>query len=305
MSYQIPSDCERVALYVLAGADSSLVGLEFHNCRVLSMPYIELLNIAIQLYGREALHYVTTSIYNGQYIPNNSDLVVLEVADYSGGQIDFYDRYLFTLLKLYKAEDVYPCYSLMYHCNDGALSSQGFVHRIEYKHAVVFRENRYIVNELERILLPSWLDKCILALFTNKINDQFSNMLQAYDTSYLIGIAELEYVMLFSVLEMAFGSGHSEITYQISRGTALLLANDASSMEDIFKRMKKLYNERSKYVHEGKKIKIEALYELRNFVRQVLLKLIDLEYHKDGKSFKDLQNQILLGGFATFAKTGE
>lgn len=305
MSYQIRSDCEQVALYVLAGADKSLVGLEFHNCRILSVPYVELLNIAIQVHGREVLHYVTTSIADGQYIPNDSDLVVLEVAGYSGGQIDFYDRYLFTLLKLFKAEDIYPCYSLVYQCKDGVLSSQGFVHKIEYKHAVVFREARYTTNELEKTFFSNWLDKYILALFMNKKNDQFSNMLRAYDTSYLIGIAELEYIMLFSVLEMAFGSGHSDITYQISRGTALLLANDSSDMENIYKRMKKLYNERSKYVHEGKNIKIDALYELRDVVRRVLLKLIDMDYHKEGKSFKDLQNQVLLGGFASFEKIGE
>lgn len=305
MSYQIRSDCEQVALYVLAGADESLVGLEFHNCRILSVPYIELLNIATQIHGREVLHYVTTSIANGQYIPSNSDLIVLEVADYSGGQIDFYDQYLFTLLKLFKAEDIYPCYSLMYHCNDSVLSSQGFVHKIEYKHAVVFREARYKINEVEKDFFHNWLDQYIVELFTNKKNDQFCNMLRAYDTSYLIGITELEYIMLFSVLEMAFGSGNYEITYQISRGTALLLANDSSDMENIYTCMKKLYRERSKYVHEGKSIKIEALYELRDTVRKILLKLIDMEYHKDGKSFRDLQKQILLGGFASFAEKGE
>ena len=83
------------------------------------------------------------------------------------------------------------------------------------------------------------------------------------------------------------------------------MANDSSDMENIYTCMKKLYRERSKYVHEGKSIKIEALYELRDIVRKILLKLIDMEYHKDGKSFRDLQKQILLGGFASFAEKGE
>lgn len=105
--------------------------------------------------------------------------------------------------------------------------------------------------------------------------------------------------MLFSILEMIFGSGHSEITYQISRGTALLLSSNSDDMENLYKRMKKLYGERSQYVHSGTKIKIECLYELRDIVRRVLIVLIDLEYHKQGASFKDLQREIMLGGFQT------
>ena len=40
--------------------------------------------------------------------------------------------------------------------------------------------------------------------------------------------------------------------------------------------MKKLYNARSKYVHSGQKIPHDCLFELREFVRKVLIKVADL-----------------------------
>ena len=124
-----------------------------------------------------------------------------------------------------------------------------------------------------------------------------------YDTSYLIGICELEYIMLFSILEMLLGSGNSEITYQISRGTALLLSNTSEEMHAIYKRMKKLYTARSKYVHSGPEISCDCLFELREYVRKVLVKVAELEYHTNDKKFDDLRDEILLGGYRLFVNT--
>lgn len=301
MAYQIRDDCQRVALYVLVGADRSLVGMTVHNCRVVSMTFTEFGNIVLRTYGRDAYLHMLTSITEGKIILDKNDLIVLEIADFSGEQIGFYDRYLFMLMKLFKAEDIFPCYSIIYCCQEGNLVNQPFIHKVEYKHAVVPCQPRYKMNEIEKIFFPKWLDKYIPALFATGLNAQFENMLHSYDKSYLIGIPEMEYIMLFSILEMTFGAGNTEITYQISRGTALLLSQNADEMEQLYKRMKKLYNARSKYVHGGEKVKPENLFELRDIVRRVLIKLIDLEYHRKEKTFDELRNKILLGGFYSFA----
>lgn len=126
---------------------------------------------------------------------------------------------------------------------------------------------------------PIWFDDIYPKLYAQNRSDNFKAMMRAYDRSYLIGITESEYIMLFSILEMIFGSGNSEITYQISRGTALLLSNNADDMLIIYKQMKKLYTARSKYVHSGIKISLENLYNLREIVRKVLIRLVQLGYH--------------------------
>lgn len=306
MVYQIRNDCHLVALYVLGGADNSLVGLKVHNCTIVEMSFVELLNLVIKNHGREAVFHFTASLSEHQLIKNNSNLVVLEIVEETnenGKTIDFYEKYFLLMMRLFKAEDIYTCYFTTYSSEKGNITSQGFVHKLEYKHAITFQPPRYNMTDLEKIYFPQWFDKYVSAWFLTKRNRQLENMLESYDKSYLIGIPELEFIMLFSVLEMTFGSGHMEITYQISRGTALLLSSSSKEMEEIYKKMKKLYGVRSKYVHNGDKVPFESLYELREIVRKILIRLIDLGYHAEDKNFEALKTQILLGGYPTFENT--
>ena len=67
--------------------------------------------------------------------------------------------------------------------------------------------------------------------------------------------------------------------------------------------MKKLYTVRSKYVHNGADVPLQSLHQLREIVRRVLIKLVDLGYHAEGKSFDELRTKILLGGYHTFVDT--
>lgn len=303
MAYQLRTDCQQVTLYVLIGADPSLVGLSVHNCKVISISYVDFANLVIQTYGREALLHFSVSISEGEFIPTHSDLTVLEIVDSAGRGIDFYDRHFFALLKLFKAEDIFPCYSMVYSCKDGVLTNPGFRHRIEYKHAVVPCDSRYGMEEAEKASFEQWFDKYASLLFRTEINEQFRNMLRSYDQSFLIGIPEMEYIMLFSILEMLFGTGNTEITYQISRGTALLLSSTSEEMNTTYKQMKKLYTVRSKYVHNGVDVPLINVYQLREIVRRVLIKLVDLGYHASEKTFDDLRTVILLGGYHTFVDT--
>lgn len=298
MSYQFKTACKRVVLHVLVGGDKSLIGLKIHNCSVVSMKFEEFYNLIMSIYGEGERNHLIYALAERQLITNDSELIILEMTEneeYLG--IDEYD--FFRMLKLYKAEDIYSCYHASYCIKEGNVVSGGNIHNIKYEHAIDFLPTRYKLEDWEMKYLPQWYDRYFVALHTVERNPQFWSMLRAYDTSYLVGIPEMEYIMLFSVLEMIFGSGHSEITYQISRGTALLLSSNSDDMEKLYKRMKKLYGERSQYVHSGKKIKIECLYELRDIVRRVLVVLINLEYHKMGASFTELQRDIMLGGFQT------
>lgn len=306
MAYQMRNDCHLVALYVLGGADNSLIGLKVHNCTIVEMTFDELLSLVIKIHGEVALNHVVVSLSEHQLIKNDSNLVVLEIvekADNNGKTIDFYEKYFLQMMRLFKAEDIYTCYFTTYSSEKGNITSQGFVHKLEYKHAITFQPPRYAMDDFEKDCFPKWFDKYVLTCFHTKRNPKFENMLNSYDKSYLIGIPELEFIMLFSVLEMTFGSGRTEITYQISRGTALLLSSSSKEMEEIYRKMKKLYTVRSKYVHNGEKVPIESLYELREIVRKVLIKLVDLGYHTDDKKFDELRKKILLGGYPTFENT--
>ncbi len=265
------------------------------------MSFQDLLALEVKIHGTEIIIHLTTAIAERQLMGKNSDLIVLELAEYFEGGIDFYENYMLEIMKLFRAEDIYSCYRTAYNVQNGHIVSEGFVNKVEYKHAINFCPPRYHLEQWEKDYFPIWFDTQIQHIFLKGQNEKFANMLNAYDKSYLIGIAELEYIMLFSVLEMIFGVGNSEITYQISRGTALLLSNTADEMAQNYKEMKKLYNIRSKYVHSGVKISWDSLYKLREIVRKVLMKLVEFGYHTKEKTFEELQNKVLLSGFLSFS----
>lgn len=301
MAYEIKQNCERVVLNVLAGADKSIIGLGILNCKVISMTMQELQDLVVLTRGQVELNYFHTTLFSHQiHACNNEEIIVLEYVETTESD-ELLAYCILDLLKLYKAEDIYSCYSLDYRYRDGKLTHSSLAKIIRYEHAIDHLPARYTLADDEKANFSPWLNKYYTKLKSTDLNDSYKSMLKAYQTAFLVGIVELEYIMLFSILEMIFGSGHSEITYQISRGAALLLSDSSSEMEVVYKQMKKLYGVRSKYVHGGEKVHWDSLFELRDVVRKVLLKLIDLNYHAKGASFDDLRNKIMLSGFNAFS----
>ena len=54
-----------------------------------------------------------------------------------------------------------------------------------------------------------------------------------------------------------------------------------------------LYDVRSRYVHDGKDVPQEALFELREIVRRVLVEICNRGYHVKDKSLEELRDMLL------------
>jgi len=305
MEYQIKRNCKRVVLNILAGSDESLVGLTLYNCNIISMSMDDFVALVVQVNGiMEYNHLISCLAEHGVYKGGDGKLVVLESIEESEDS-GIHEFNLCDALRLYKAEDVFSCYRISYRWDGEKIIHGGIVKLIKYTHAIDHLPARYYMTETEKTEFPEWYENCFQKLKHKSMNPKFKNALQAYYTSYMVGIVDLEYIMLFSALEMIFGSGHSEITYQISRGTALLLSADSRSMTDVYRKMKKLYTVRSKYVHGGERVPLENLYELRDIVRRILIRLTELQFYTLDSTFEMLRERILTGGFHCFDKEGE
>lgn len=301
MSYQIKTNGDRVILHVLVGATQSLVGLRIRHCEIISMTVREFCSLVLHIRGIQEHNHFYISLFEHQVSTNDEDeIIVLEAVEPDSHPLMFEDDVL-AALRLFKAEDIYSCYFDSYRFVDGKIVGGGRAKTILYEHSIDHLPIRYSLTSDEKEQFPAWFDAYFPNFSPSKQNKSYKSMLKAYHTSYLVGVVELEFIMLFSILEMIFGSGHSEITYQISRGTALLLSEKSAEMESVYKRMKKLYGVRSKYVHGGEKVDPDFLYELRDIVRKILIKLIDLNYHIEDASFDDLRNKILLSGYNAFS----
>lgn len=292
MAYTLHNDGKKVILSVLVGADPVLVGLKVDQSTIISMKYQDLYEIVLSTYGvTEKEHFIKSLSYH--HILPDSDIVVLETicdnpADYFASEL------IPKALKLYHGADIYSCYSVNYLVENNKVRFGGLGDICKgYYHARGLISPNYKLKEQELTEFPKWYKSTFKKINSDDCNEKYKAMLRMYDTSYLIGICESEFVVLFTVLEMLFGKKHSDkITIRIARGTSKLIGTSAKERSSIRKRMYKLYDIRSRYVHEGKGIPHENLFELREFVRKVLIEIFIRNYHTKDKSLSNLRDTL-------------
>jgi len=83
-------------------------------------------------------------------------------------------------------------------------------------------------------------------------------------------------------MEALFNPGDQEISYRISRSTAVLIGKTRSESKIIFEDVRNLYKKRSNLVHTGKAdIKEEDIIKLRHYVRESIKALSTKSVGKD------------------------
>ena len=122
---------------------------------------------------------------------------------------------------------------------------------------------------------------------------QTTRLTGGYD---LLDDSSQSFIMLTIVLEMLFGST-AELTYRISRGVGIFLSNNREEMRKIVISVKRLYNLRSKYVHEGKHIPWDELFELREIVRKTIVLMYEREMYSPKFNFKNFSEESTYDGY--------
>lgn len=301
MGYDINLSGNLVVLNLLANATKSLVGLEVNNCRIISMSYSELLDLVLSVYGtkgewvftREAFKYGLTPLSDAK----DDSVFVLETVEAEDSRNAVTSAYtILDALKLYQSSDIFSCYSLSYRFKDGKIQYGGRGETFLWQHGMHWPEKPYETTDDARANFNAWLNEHRDLFHSGHHNAKFRQMKHLYLSSYLTDDANLSFVMLSVVLEMLFG-GNSELTYRISRGVGMFLSADREEARSLFARMKKLYDMRSKYVHEGKRVKDEQLFELREIVRRVIVLMFERGMHKPDFDFKKFSDELTYDGY--------
>lgn len=303
MEYNIDVSGTRVRLDVLANADPSLVGVQIGNCRIISMPENELAGIVIAAYGELIrYHYLRTLTKYRTLIPTDTKngsikpLVVIETKEGNGGEADV--RQIVNLLKLYKATDVFSCYKAVYKFENQKLTRGGEVELIMPEHPLFWPDQPYQLCEEEREGLGQWYET-YKGILQHSNHDKFKRIVRMYMDSFQTGEIETSFVILCVILEMLFGAQGGELNYRISRGAALFLSTSKDEMRSIQSQVKKLYTSRSKYVHEGKQIEPERLFEIREFIRKTIILMYERGMNEPEFDFKKFTEELTYGGYTT------
>lgn len=301
MPYRIRESGERVILSVLIGADQSLIGLRVDHSKIISVKFGEIDSLIQEAYSVAEKNRFINSVMDHYRPPitpgetlnlSDCDLIVLETVCESASDY-FATNMILKALKLYHGADIYSCYSINYHFEDGKIRHGGLGETIQYCHAVGFVKPHYSLTEQEKADFPSWYSSVFLKMIQPYCSDGYRAMVHRYDISYMIGICEAEYVMLFTNLEALFGTDLAKITSHIAKGTSLLLGGSSKEKSYLRNRIYKLYDVRSRYVHDGKNVPQESLFELREIVRRVLVEICNRGYHTKDKSLDELRNVLL------------
>ena len=107
---------------------------------------------------------------------------------------------------------------------------------------------------------------------------------QNFEMAYSIYHKDLSFLALMISMESLFNpGGEGELTYRISRNTAVLIGKDKDDSRNIFRKMKKLYGKRCDIVHQGKPNAVteDDVKDLRNYVIRSIKEFYKIEKSKD------------------------
>lgn len=297
MEYMFTTTGERVRLDVLANADKSMVGLQIGNSKIISMQHAEFLALVVSVLGEREINNFEVTLFKYHVMPAHKEneeydesIIVMEtVGDFLSTDT------ILDILKFYKSADIFSCYMFSYRIADGKLHSGGLGKVWLREHAINWPSKPYEMTNEEQNEFFKWFESHREMCAVDQ-NEKFRKMKKMYLDSYLLDNADLSFAMLSVVLEMMVSST-SELTYRISRSVGIFLSSNKTEMRDIFKRVKRLYGIRSKFVHEGQSVSWEKLFELREIVRKIIVLMYEKEMHKKEFDFKTFSDELTYKGY--------
>jgi hypothetical protein len=190
-----------------------------------------------------------------------------------------YLRNAIRVMRLFKEGNI-----LMPAIFEGFVSNDGkFENEVAITTSLFYPRNdeKYKLTDSEVVALQEFLHKTQLP-FQEFIQLAFDYFEFSYHTHKI----EMSFLSLMTSLEILFNSGNAELTYRISRNTAVLLGNDIAESDKIFKDIKHLYKKRSSIVHRGEvkgkePLSNDDILKLRDYVRRSIKELIVIDKGKN------------------------
>lgn len=228
-------------------------------------------------YGRDDQWiYVISKEYNYWYYDTPKGAPVEDVVN-AHHRMSYHNNLIkrpFSLLRLFSEGDIEVPISCFYRIDDdGPFLVAGYE-----QERVLERDNRFSINDSQWPEINKFLRSKHLSQLENYLQLAFKQ----FETSYELNDEQMAFLALNITLEILFNDGQQDISYIISRGTAVLIGETKEDALKLYRRIKKLYGKRSAIVHSGNaKITAEETHELRDYVRRCLRKLFKANIQKD------------------------
>ncbi len=188
------------------------------------------------------------------------------------------------LLRLFKEGNIVLTYSFLYHLADadGEIKPFGFIREYPILDTMPFLLTPAEISHAESFLQTTSLPLPNKAL--QLPNKALRLALDSFDKSYETDDTGLAFLSLMIATEVLLHPGdRDELRYRISRNTGVLLGQNRSDSEVIYKNMRELYDKRSKLVHTGDRSGVtrKDVVQLRHYVREVIKEAMRAGMPKD------------------------
>ena len=108
-------------------------------------------------------------------------------------------------------------------------------------------------------------------------NPKFFGALKAFDSSTVRGRASASMLALWGAIEQLFAPSAGELRFRVASLLASYLEGPGSARLELYKRVLKLYNERSLAAHTAKEVETGPLVETYVIMRNALVRMVDEE----------------------------
>lgn len=187
--------------------------------------------------------------------------------EYDNDIVDYLEP-LFRKMRLYKAGNIWFSDRYSYFMQDD---------KPKLYHAT--KDHRFLQNELYHIETDEINDLTyFLKDFDLPFDDKSLNLaFENFELSYHVEFMYLQFLSLMNSLEVLVKpvSAKTDLTYRLSRNTAVLLGKDRKESNEIYKNLKCLYTIRSSIVHTGEAKECKKKGKVLNY-EQMLEKIITL-----------------------------
>jgi hypothetical protein len=281
---------------LLTNTDSSILGVKLeHGFKIGKIGGRELIDLIVKLEKipeilartrvveksflnlKEENAYVVSNLIDDIEVTKKGELDNKNFYALSKYEIKYYNDYLYkklTLMRLFKEGHLFMPERHYFFDDDesGIFSSQTGMG------GDFMRGTTYSLEKSELQDLQTFIQSIKLPF----INPSLRLAHQNFEMAYSIYHKDLSFLTLMISMESLFNpGGEGELTYRISRNTAVLIGKNKDDSRTIFKKMKELYGKRCEIVHQGKSnvVTEDDVKDLRNYVIRAIK-----EFYKIGKS---------------------
>lgn len=133
-----------------------------------------------------------------------------------------------------------------------------------------------------------WIKENLSGAINLYKKEQYKTLLHAFDYAQYNELTSTSMISIWGALEQVFSANAGELRYRVSISLATYIEEIGQKRYDLYKKIQKLYDERSNAAHRNAKIKMEDLLESFYILSQIIIKITERKTIPDQETLEKM-----------------